>query len=222
MHVGVMFVNADTGQGGSLQFSYDEAFNSSDVTGIRNEQIEANYDPGRAEQRQVGRHGQQGAARRGRRDHPRRGQGRRRPLLRGRRRGRDPAGPPAARVARRRPRPSRARHRQRHHQLHPRPDGLQRGLVLRRAGGGPGAGLRRGGPHRRRGGLRRRGQGRDPRRHGLPQPGDGRRRAPRGHHRDHRGGRGQRQGMGYVIKLLAICGPLRRRQVVSVYGCTRR
>ena len=44
MHVGVMFVNAATGQGGSLQFSYDEAFNSSDVTGIRNEQIEA-YSP---------------------------------------------------------------------------------------------------------------------------------------------------------------------------------
>ena len=42
MHVGVMFVNADTGQGGSLQFSYDEGFNSSDVTNIRNEQIEAN------------------------------------------------------------------------------------------------------------------------------------------------------------------------------------
>jgi len=42
MHVGVMFVNAHTGQGGSLQFSYDEAFNSSDVTNIRNEQIEAN------------------------------------------------------------------------------------------------------------------------------------------------------------------------------------
>lgn len=42
MHVGVMFVNADTGKGGSLQFSYDEAFNSSDVTNIRNEQIEAN------------------------------------------------------------------------------------------------------------------------------------------------------------------------------------
>ncbi|HSL04704.1 MAG TPA: hypothetical protein VK901_14345, partial [Nitrospiraceae bacterium] len=42
MHVGVMFVNADTGQGGSLQFSYDEAFNASDVTNIRNEQIEAN------------------------------------------------------------------------------------------------------------------------------------------------------------------------------------
>lgn len=42
MHVGVMFVNASTGQGGSLQFSYDEAFNSSDVTNIRNEQVEAN------------------------------------------------------------------------------------------------------------------------------------------------------------------------------------
>lgn len=42
MHVGVMFVNADTGQGGSLQFSYDEAFNPADVTNIRNEQIEAN------------------------------------------------------------------------------------------------------------------------------------------------------------------------------------
>jgi len=42
MHVGVMFVNADTGQGGSLQFSFDEAFNPSDVTNIRNEQIEAN------------------------------------------------------------------------------------------------------------------------------------------------------------------------------------
>ena len=42
MHVGVMFVNANTGQGGSLKFSYDEAFNSSVVTGIRNEHIEAN------------------------------------------------------------------------------------------------------------------------------------------------------------------------------------
>jgi type IV pilus assembly protein PilY1 len=42
MHVGVMFVNAETGQGGSLQFSFDEAFNSSDVTGIRNEQLKAN------------------------------------------------------------------------------------------------------------------------------------------------------------------------------------
>lgn len=44
MHVGVMFVNAATGKGGSLQFSYDEAFNASDVTNIRNEQVEA-YSP---------------------------------------------------------------------------------------------------------------------------------------------------------------------------------
>lgn len=44
MHVGLMFVNSETGQGGSLQFSYDEAFNSSDVTNIRNEQIES-YSP---------------------------------------------------------------------------------------------------------------------------------------------------------------------------------
>lgn len=42
MHVGVMFVNAETGQGGSLSFSYDEAFNPSDVTRIRNEQLKAN------------------------------------------------------------------------------------------------------------------------------------------------------------------------------------
>lgn len=42
MHVGLMFVNAATGQGGSLQFSYDEAFNASDVTNIRSEQTEAN------------------------------------------------------------------------------------------------------------------------------------------------------------------------------------
>ncbi len=42
MHVAVMFVNADTGQGGSLQFAFDDAFNASTVTNIRNEQIEAN------------------------------------------------------------------------------------------------------------------------------------------------------------------------------------
>jgi type IV pilus assembly protein PilY1 len=42
MHVGIMMVNAETGQGASMKFSYDEAFNSSDVTGIRNEQIQAN------------------------------------------------------------------------------------------------------------------------------------------------------------------------------------
>jgi len=37
-----MFVNAESGNGGSLQFSFDEPFNSSDVTNIRNEQLEAN------------------------------------------------------------------------------------------------------------------------------------------------------------------------------------
>ncbi len=44
MHVAIMFVNADTGQGGSLQFPFDGNFNASTVTNIRNEQIEA-YSP---------------------------------------------------------------------------------------------------------------------------------------------------------------------------------
>jgi hypothetical protein len=36
MHVAVMFVNAETGQGGSLQFGFDQNFNASSVTNIRN------------------------------------------------------------------------------------------------------------------------------------------------------------------------------------------
>ncbi len=36
MHVGVMFVNASTGQGGSLQFPFDGNFNASAVTNLRN------------------------------------------------------------------------------------------------------------------------------------------------------------------------------------------
>src|SRR5215472_3274722 len=36
MHVSVMFVNASTGQGGSLQFPFDQNFNSSSVTNLRN------------------------------------------------------------------------------------------------------------------------------------------------------------------------------------------
>ena len=64
--------------------------------------------------------GRPDALRRGRR-------GRRRPLLRGRGRRRHPAGPPAARVAGRRPRAPRARHRQRHHQLRAGQDGLRPG-----------------------------------------------------------------------------------------------
>ena len=49
------------------------------------------------------------------------------------------------------------------------------------------AGLRRGRPDRRRRGLRRRGQGRDPGVDRLPHPGDRRRRLPRGHHQGHPG-----------------------------------
>ncbi len=47
-------------------------------------------------------------------------------------------------------------------------------------------GLRRGRPDRRRRGLRRRGEGGDPRRPRVPHPRDRRRRPPRGHHRGHR------------------------------------
>jgi len=36
MHVAVMFVNASTGQGGSLQFGFDQNFNAASVTNIRN------------------------------------------------------------------------------------------------------------------------------------------------------------------------------------------
>ncbi len=42
MHVGVMFINASTGQGGSLQFAFDQSFNASSVTGIRNQHTAAN------------------------------------------------------------------------------------------------------------------------------------------------------------------------------------
>ena len=149
----------------------------------------------RDEGRQVGRHGQQGAAGRGRRDAVRRREGvRRRHLLRGVRRGRDPAAAAAARVARRRPRPPGDGHRQRHDQLHPRQDGLLRRRVLRRPGRGAGPRVRRGRPDRRRRGLRRGGQGRDPRPARVPHPGHRRGRAPRGHHRGHRGRHRQRQG----------------------------
>jgi type IV pilus assembly protein PilY1 len=44
MHVAVMFINASTGQGGSLQFAFDQSFNSSSVTNIRNQHI-ASYAP---------------------------------------------------------------------------------------------------------------------------------------------------------------------------------
>ena len=56
-----------------------------------------------------------------------------------------------------------------------------------RAGAGPR--VRRGRPDRGRRGLRRGGEGRDPRLAGLPHPRPAGRRAPRGHHRRHRRGR---------------------------------
>jgi type IV pilus assembly protein PilY1 len=42
MHVAVMFINASTGQGGSLQFAFDANFNAASVTSIRNEHLAAN------------------------------------------------------------------------------------------------------------------------------------------------------------------------------------
>ncbi len=151
----------------------------------------------RARERRERRHGQQGAARRGRPDALRGGrQGRARPLLRGRRRRRDPDPAAAARVARRRQGHPGARHRQRHHQLHPRQDGHLGSRLLRGARGGPGARLRRGRPDRRRRGLRRRGQGRDPGQPRLPLAGDRLRRLPRGHLRGHRRRRRQRPRHG--------------------------
>ncbi len=42
MHVAVMFVNASTGQGGSLQFTFDQNFNAASVTNIRNQHTAAN------------------------------------------------------------------------------------------------------------------------------------------------------------------------------------
>ncbi|HSF67649.1 MAG TPA: hypothetical protein VLA67_09495 [Nitrospiraceae bacterium] len=44
MHVGIMFVNSSTGNGGSLQYAFDSAFGPSDMTNIRNEHTEA-YSP---------------------------------------------------------------------------------------------------------------------------------------------------------------------------------
>ena len=42
MHVAVMFVNASTGQGGSLQYTFDQSFNAATVTNIRNQHTAAN------------------------------------------------------------------------------------------------------------------------------------------------------------------------------------
>ena len=40
MHVGVMFVNAGSGKAGRMEFDFDDSFNASTITGIRNEHIQ--------------------------------------------------------------------------------------------------------------------------------------------------------------------------------------
>jgi type IV pilus assembly protein PilY1 len=40
MHVGVMFAHADTGKAGDMQFAFDDTFNPSAITNIRNEHIQ--------------------------------------------------------------------------------------------------------------------------------------------------------------------------------------
>ena len=89
---------------------------------------------------------------------------------------------------------------------------------------GAGARVRRGRPHGRRRGLRRRGQGRDPRLARVPHPRRRGRRAPRGHHRRHRRRRRRRpRHPDCVVKLLAIAERTeRRRDEASRCACTRR
>ena len=83
--------------------------------------------------------------------------------------------------------------------------------------------LRRARPHRRRRGLRRRGQGRHPGQHRLRRPGRRRRRLPRGHLRHHRRRHRLRRPLGYVVKLLAIAEQRRRPTAGPSWrcGCTR-
>ena len=96
------------------------------------------------------------------------------------------------------------------------------GRRLRRgAGRGAGTGLRRGRPDRRHRGLRRRRQGRDPGRPGLPHPGHRRRRVPGGHHRGHRGRHRQRPGDGPRGQAARHLRAPRRRPGCRS-GCTRR
>ena len=119
--------------------------------------------------------------------------------------GHHPAAAPAARVAGRGRRAPRARHRQRHHQLILDRIGLLRRGLRRVAGRGAGARLRRGGPDRGCGGVRRGHQGGHPGRLGLHTPVTA---------ADvHREGITEvtptdilcRRALGRVVKLLAIC-----------------
>ena len=84
-------------------------------------------------------------------------------------------------------------------------------------------GLRRGRPDRRRRGLRRRRQGRDPGQPRVPLPGHRRRRLPRGHLRGHRGRRrlGPRDGLRRQAARHLRAAPTRRRRR-SRCACTRR
>ena len=178
-------------------------------------------DPGRARARAVGRHRQQGAARRGRRDAVRRRRRR-----------------PAATSTTRPPWPARSRCCGRCASRWPatrsrRVLGIVNGTtnyILTRmdeTGAGfaealeeaTGARLRRGRPDRRRRGLRRRGQGRDPRRRWRSTPGSPRPTSPRGHHRGHRRRRrAAPRRWAASVKLLAICERVRtgRHAVVGV------
>ena len=181
-------------------------------------------DPVRPRERRLGRHREQGAAGRGRPDPVRGGrEGRAGPLLRGRRRGchPDPArcasrwrgtGSPACSAS------STARRTSSSTRWTP-PAPVHGG-----ARGGTGARVRRGRPDRRRRGLRRRGQGRDPRLAGVPL---------RVTAADvHREGISEvtaadvqsARDMGSVVKLLAIC-ELRADPAATTpcpSGCTRR
>ena len=65
-------------------------------------------------------------------------------------------------------------------------------------------------------GLRRRGEGGDPRLAGVPHPGHRRRRLPRGHHRGHRRRHGQRPGDGLRHQAAVHRASARRTAAVSV------
>ena len=131
---------------------------------------------------------------------------RRRPLLRGRGRRGDPAAAPAARVAGRRPDHAGSWASSTAPPTSSSPDGRHRRRLRRGAGGGHRAGLRRGRPDRRRRGLRRRGQGRHPRRAGVPHPGDRRPTSTaRASPRSPPPTSPRAKAMGCTVKLLAIC-----------------
>ncbi len=72
-------------------------------------------------------------------------------------------------------------------------------------------------PHRRRRGVRRRGQGRDHRVDRVRRARRRRRRLPRGHHRDHADDIASARDLGYVVKLLAVAEELDGEVAVRVH-----